>query len=218
MKNNDKPYTDVFDKIPEEKREKIFYAAVEEFASQGFEKARISDIAERAGISHGSVYTYFKTKDDILRYIIGRIAGVQETGFANGNENGVIGAIRSVLEKSFTIAEKYPSLMAVWLSLSFSYNKKFAEIISGLEAEGIANWQNMLRSGIETGELPADTDIEAAAYILDSTTANILRGCISEHEERKLHSHFGSRPEKEELIERILNTVKRMLYTGTRKF
>ncbi|MFP4384096.1 MAG: TetR/AcrR family transcriptional regulator [Spirochaetia bacterium] len=212
MKDSNKPYTEVFKKIPEEKREKIFFAAVEEFASQGFEKARISDIAARAGISHGSVYTYFKTKDDILRYIIGRIAEVQDTGFSNEGESSVMAAIRSVVEKSFIIAEKYPSLMAVWLSLSFSYNRKFAEIISGLEAEGIASWQNMLREGIKNGDLPPDTDISAAAYILDSTTANILRGYISEHEEKKLHNHFGSPADKGEMVERILDTVKKMLY------
>ena len=45
---------------------RILEAALEVFAIKGFETARISDIARRAGIGDGTVYLYFKSKDDIL--------------------------------------------------------------------------------------------------------------------------------------------------------
>jgi TetR/AcrR family fatty acid metabolism transcriptional regulator len=50
-------------------REKFFRildAAVRVFAQKGFFKARISDIAKEAGVADGTVYLYFKNKDDIL--------------------------------------------------------------------------------------------------------------------------------------------------------
>ncbi len=50
-------------------REKFFRildAAVRVFAQKGFFKARISDIAKGAGVADGTVYLYFKNKDDIL--------------------------------------------------------------------------------------------------------------------------------------------------------
>jgi TetR/AcrR family fatty acid metabolism transcriptional regulator len=45
---------------------RILDAAVKVFARKGFFKARIRDIAKEAGVADGTVYLYFKNKDDIL--------------------------------------------------------------------------------------------------------------------------------------------------------
>src|SRR5687767_13235005 len=50
----------------EDKRRRIIDAAVEVFAEKGFFGARVSEIAERAGVADGTIYLYFKSKDDIL--------------------------------------------------------------------------------------------------------------------------------------------------------
>ncbi|MFW6147081.1 MAG: TetR/AcrR family transcriptional regulator [Thermodesulfobacteriota bacterium] len=50
----------------DEKHQKIIAAAVKIFAQKGFFKARVSEIAKEAGIADGTVYIYFKHKDDIL--------------------------------------------------------------------------------------------------------------------------------------------------------
>ena len=47
-------------------REKILRAAVEEIADRGYERARLVDIAERADLTVGSVYTWFKNKSDLF--------------------------------------------------------------------------------------------------------------------------------------------------------
>jgi AcrR family transcriptional regulator len=44
-------------------------AAKEIFERDGFLDARISDIAERAGLSHGSFYHYFESKDEVFREV-----------------------------------------------------------------------------------------------------------------------------------------------------
>ena len=49
-----------------DKRNLITDAAVEVFAEKGFHLARISDIAQRAGIADGTIYLYFKNKEDLL--------------------------------------------------------------------------------------------------------------------------------------------------------
>ena len=48
------------------KRALITDAAVEVFAEKGFHLARISDIARRAGVADGTIYLYFKNKEDLL--------------------------------------------------------------------------------------------------------------------------------------------------------
>src|SRR5438067_8938800 len=53
MRNPDKP-------------QQIIDAAVRVFARNGFYNSRVSDIAREAGIASGTIYLYFKTKDEIL--------------------------------------------------------------------------------------------------------------------------------------------------------
>ncbi|CAB4917566.1 unannotated protein [freshwater metagenome] len=49
-----------------EKRRLILEAAVRVFAREGFNGARVSDVADEAGIAYGLVYHYFRSKDEIL--------------------------------------------------------------------------------------------------------------------------------------------------------
>src|ERR1700749_4916826 len=48
------------------KRERILDAAVKVFAAEGFYNAKVSQIAQAAGVADGTIYLYFKSKDDLL--------------------------------------------------------------------------------------------------------------------------------------------------------
>ncbi|RMG61165.1 MAG: TetR/AcrR family transcriptional regulator [Deltaproteobacteria bacterium] len=50
----------------EEKRERILQAALRVFSRKGFYKSRVSEIAKEAGVADGTIYLYFKNKDDLL--------------------------------------------------------------------------------------------------------------------------------------------------------
>ncbi len=50
----------------QDKRVRIIDAAVEVFAERGFRGARISDIAKSAGVADGTIYLYFRNKEDLL--------------------------------------------------------------------------------------------------------------------------------------------------------
>src|SRR5215468_4979257 len=49
-----------------DKRERILVAAERIFARHGFFAARVSEIAREAGVADGTIYLYFKSKDDLL--------------------------------------------------------------------------------------------------------------------------------------------------------
>ena len=49
-----------------DKRSLITEAAIQVFARKGFRNARVSDIAARAGVADGTIYLYFKNKEDVL--------------------------------------------------------------------------------------------------------------------------------------------------------
>jgi TetR/AcrR family transcriptional regulator, repressor for uid operon len=47
-------------------REKIIEAAIESFAQTGFDKTKMEDIAKRLGLSKGTIYLYFNSKEDLF--------------------------------------------------------------------------------------------------------------------------------------------------------
>jgi len=53
-----------------EKYQRILDAAVEVIAERGYFKSPVNEIAKRAGVADGTVYLYFKSKDDVLRTAI----------------------------------------------------------------------------------------------------------------------------------------------------
>ena len=52
--------------VSEERKQQILEAASEVFSQKGFDNARMEDIAEQTGLSKGSLYLYFKSKDDLI--------------------------------------------------------------------------------------------------------------------------------------------------------
>ena len=208
-----KYHTETFENISEEKKERILRAAAAEFAVRGFERARVSDIAKAAGVSHGSIFSYFETKDDILSYLIEEINEVQDMGFEVDGDSAVSfeSALRKLIERSFHMARQRPFLMSVWLSLSFAYNSKFAAQVKDIERTGIENWHRLLKRAAEKGEISAETDLRASAYIIDSVLANILRGYISDHEKKKLEFHFGSGTALNDIIDRVAGSLLKLL-------
>ena len=49
-----------------DKRDRILRAAIKVFAQNGFYATRVSEIAKAAGVADGTIYLYFKNKDDVL--------------------------------------------------------------------------------------------------------------------------------------------------------
>ena len=59
--------------VSEERKDQIMNAAEEVFTRKGFSNARMDDIAEETGLSKGTLYLYYKSKDDLIIAILDRI-------------------------------------------------------------------------------------------------------------------------------------------------
>lgn len=57
---------------PEQRPDDILNGALKEFRERGFTAARIEDIAKHAGLSKGTVYLYFSSKEDMLKALVKR--------------------------------------------------------------------------------------------------------------------------------------------------
>src|SRR4030081_3423366 len=52
-----------------DRRRELLDAAVRVFARKGFHASRVGDIAEEAGVAHGLLYHYFRSKEEVLETI-----------------------------------------------------------------------------------------------------------------------------------------------------
>nr|WP_228006088.1 TetR/AcrR family transcriptional regulator [Vibrio cyclitrophicus] len=59
-----------------DKKQQAIQAAIELFATQGFEKTSIVQVCETAKVSKGLVFHHFKNKDDLLRKVFVRMAEI----------------------------------------------------------------------------------------------------------------------------------------------
>src|SRR2546430_4369697 len=87
----------------EDKRRLILDAAVRVFARKGYHTSRVGDIAEEAGVAHGLLYHYFRSKEELLETIF------HETW------RDVLDAVRSVEETDETARERLAGVAKILL-------------------------------------------------------------------------------------------------------
>jgi len=56
--------------LKEEVKKRIYYAAIEEFFTHNYHLVKMKDIAERAGVPTGLIYSYFENKKDLFKTIV----------------------------------------------------------------------------------------------------------------------------------------------------
>lgn len=133
-----------------DKREAILRAATKVFAGRGYFNSKVSDIAGEAGIADGTVYLYFKSKDEILHSIFDRaMAEFITEGKAE------IAQLDDPIAKLKRIAELHLSRlgadrdMAIVFQVELRGSTKFMQEFS---AAGFSDYLDIIRSTIAEGQ------------------------------------------------------------------
>src|SRR5512136_1019993 len=89
-----------------DKRRRILDAAVGVFARKGYFAARVSDVASKAGVADGTIYLYFRNKEDILVRLFDEVMSehVQEARAA-------VRALPSLPERLQAVAERHLTVL-----------------------------------------------------------------------------------------------------------
>ncbi len=111
----------------EAKKQEILKAAMRVFAQNGVVKTKMADIADAAGIGKGTIYEYFRSKEDIFAEAY--------THIFQGTEE----KIGAVLQSNQAPEEKLKALMTVTVESFFSDGGEFAGIMMSFWSEGIRN-------------------------------------------------------------------------------
>ncbi len=133
-----------------DKREAILRAAVKVFARKGFFNSKVADIAREAGIADGTVYLYFKSKDEILHSVFDR---AMEEFIAEGKRE-----IEDIVEPDKRL-QKIARLhlerlsadrdLAIVFQVELRGSTKFMEEFSG---GGFAEYLDIIRRTIAEGQ------------------------------------------------------------------
>lgn len=133
-----------------DKREAILRAATKVFARKGYFNSKVADIAGEAGIADGTVYLYFKSKDDILHSIFDR---AMAEFIAEGKKE--LEGIDTPEERLRRIAELHLERlgadrdMAVVFQVELRGSTKFMQEFS---AAGFHDYLEIIRKTIEDGQ------------------------------------------------------------------
>jgi TetR/AcrR family transcriptional regulator, fatty acid metabolism regulator protein len=133
-----------------DKREAILRSAIKVFASKGYFNSKVADIAGEAGIADGTVYLYFKSKDEILHSIFDRAMsefiseGKRELSLIDAPADRLRRVAKLHLEKLGTDRD-----LAVVFQIELRGSTKFMQEFS---ASGFAEYLDIIRKTIEDGQ------------------------------------------------------------------
>ena len=151
-----------------DKHEQIIDAAIRVFARAGYYNSRVSDIASEAGIASGTIYLYFKTKDEILVTLF-REKMTEWVAHARREIAGVadpVAKIRRLVELHFTVLEANPALAEV-VQVELRQGHKF---FRGASAHEVSAYFDLIGSvldeGVAAGLLRKDLPIKVATKVL----------------------------------------------------
>src|SRR5947199_5126159 len=137
-----------------DKRELILGAATRVFAQSGYFNSKVADIAAAAGIADGTVYLYFKSKDEILHSIFDR---AMEEFIAEGKRelNGLSDAAQRLTRIAELHLEKLGADrdLAVVFQVELRGSTKFMQEFS---AAGFGEYLDIIRQTIAGGQTAGD--------------------------------------------------------------
>jgi TetR/AcrR family fatty acid metabolism transcriptional regulator len=151
-----------------DKPQQIIDAAIRVFARHGYYNSRVSDIAREAGMASGTIYLYFKTKDDILVTMFREKMArwVEFLRAAIAERPDALAKIRRLVALHFKMLEDDPDLAEV-VQVELRQGHKFFRGASAHEITAyFALIGAVLEEGIAAGLFRADLPVKLATKML----------------------------------------------------
>jgi TetR/AcrR family fatty acid metabolism transcriptional regulator len=157
-----------------EKKELILKASLDTFSKIGFAKATMRKIAETADIAVGTIYIYFKNKDEILQELVNRHNEEYKKLFEKMSVLKPEKAFRLFYEERFAAMAKLHNLTNLF-SFEASQDKKFRNTLYKKTFEKLNNLMvKFLEASINKGEMRKVKNTAALSAVIMSLTPTLV--------------------------------------------
>jgi TetR/AcrR family transcriptional regulator, fatty acid metabolism regulator protein len=160
------------------KEQAIFDAAVEVFAERGYHNAKISTIADRAGIATGSVYLYFNNKESIILTIFDRLwervlAGISVTVARTDLDPQQ--KLNSIIDTVFDFFISNPALATVFVNEQHHLIKDGRGNVAEQYDRFLDIAEKVLHDGVKNGLFSKNVDVSLFRHFVTGGLRNMLR-------------------------------------------
>lgn len=198
--------------LPDDKRNIIVNAAIDEFAEHGLEKASTNRIVASSGISKGSFYQYFEDKQDVFMYLLTVLEREKVEYFKGkhppGNNMDTFQYFRWLVKTGMEFNSTNPRLTQaisrVLLGEGLYYGKHFIEI----RRKTTQALSVMIRQAIERGEVDPSVDVDLAVMIMDTWSNAISTYILNEGMKHKDILKWVRSPKTQETIDKLLYVME----------
>lgn len=204
----------------ERRRKAIIDAAERVFFSRGMERATMDEVAEAAELSKGTLYLYFKNKNELLHAIVGRGLKILYSRFTAAVEKAEKGIdkIKALGKAYFEFFKEEPDYYAAMLHQdtyevdpeTLKNNPNFAICIE-LGNKLFALMQEAVRIGIEDGSIRRDIDPVKLSLVLWGHSSGVLH--LMKSKKFLVEKMFGLNPEG--LVEYSHDLIQAYLVSST---
>ncbi|MFI6596097.1 TetR/AcrR family transcriptional regulator [Nonomuraea sp. NPDC050536] len=143
-------------------RLKVFGAAVELIAEQGYSATTVDAIAERAGVAKGTVFYNFGSKEGLFSALLEHSTGkLADALSAAAVGDTALEALDGVVLGQLRFFEEYGPFARVLLAEM--WHAAWQEAVARLREQVLGVYAGVLRRAVESGEIRADLDVDTAA-------------------------------------------------------
>lgn len=215
-KQNTKFHKDTFDRTSEERRKVIIEVAIDEFASKGYSATSINDIAKKANISIGAMYSYFGSKEDLFLTIVNGSYAVLEESWKNAFENSsnILDYIELLLKTIRINALQNKKNNQIYLDVTTQALSQMSSRLSNkLELTNANYLCDMIRKAKEDGKIDRDIDENVTAFCIDNLLMMYQFSLSSDYynERMKLYLNQDKLEDMDSVEESIMKFIRSAL-------
>ena len=195
-------------KLTQSQQDTILERAVEEFGRNGLERAAISEIARRSGVSVGVIYKYYKNKEELfeqcLTHSIAILSEVMEE--AVSGEETLLGACEKLIRACIAFSKDHAPYIQMYHAITHTDTQagEYAQVIESVTAQ---TYTKLLSMAQAEGEVRADLDPALGAMFFDNLLMmlHFSYGCAYYEERMKLYDPAVT---EDELVRQLVLFVK----------
>jgi len=187
----------------EDKRRLMLEAAVRVFARKGYHTCRVGDIAEEAGVAHGLLYHYFRSKEEVLECIFKEtwsdiIAATHMVEETDEPARDRLSGIAKILLRAWRRDPDLVRVVVREIVRTPDLQKRMPEINESFNAI-----ERIVARGQEDGEFRSDVDARLVSFVFYGALEEILTGWV-----------LGTLPEGEDELAAAERTVVEIVCGG----